>query len=139
MPDHPPVDQLGKIANELSMAVKKFDTTRPVTAALAGVTMSNFTAYPKILDIVGYNYQEFRYKEDHAKYPERVIYGSENGDALSAWNAVKNNDFIASQFLWTAFDFIGEAGKWPYRSSGAGIIDLAGKPKPDFFVEKHVF
>ena len=139
MPDHPPVDQLGKIANELSMAVKKFDTTRPVTAALAGVTMSNFTAYPKILDVVGYNYQEFRYKEDHAKYPERIIYGSENGDALSAWNAVKNNDFIASQFLWTAFDFIGEAGKWPYRSSGAGIIDLAGKPKPDFYFRKSLW
>lgn len=139
MPDHPPVDQLGKIANELSMAAKKFDTTRPITAALAGVTMSNFTAYPEILDIVGYNYQEFRYEEDHAKYPNRIIYGSENGDALSAWNAVKDNDFIASQFLWTAFDFIGEAGKWPYRSSGAGIIDLAGKPKPDFYFRKSLW
>ncbi|MDN3595525.1 glycoside hydrolase family 2 TIM barrel-domain containing protein [Zunongwangia endophytica] len=139
MPDHPPVDQLGKIANELSMSVKKFDTTRPVTAALAGVTMSNFTAYPEILDIVGYNYQEFRYQEDHGKYPNRIIYGSENGDALSAWKAVTDNDFIASQFLWTAFDFIGEAGKWPYRSSGAGIIDLAGKPKPDFYFRKSLW
>jgi len=43
---------------------------------------------------------------------------------------------ISSQFLWTAFDFIGEAREWPVRSSGAGIIDLAGKPKPDSILEK---
>ena len=71
--------------------------------------------------------------------PNRVIYGSENGDALEAWLAVKNNDYISSQFLWTAFDFIGEAREWPNRSSGAGIIDLAGKPKPDFYFRKSIW
>ena len=138
-PQNPPAAQLGKLANELVKAVKMYDTTRAVTAALAGVTMSNHTIYPAVLDIVGYNYQEFRYEEDHKKYPNRVIYGSENGDALEAWLAVKNNDYIASQFLWTAFDFIGEAREWPNRSSGAGIIDLAGKPKPDFYFRKSIW
>ncbi len=137
--DNPPVSHLAKLSNELVHAVKMYDKTRPVTAALAGVTMSNETNYPSNLDIVGYNYQEYRYKEDHEKYPERVIYGSENGDALNAWLAVKENDYISSQFLWTAFDFIGEAREWPSRSSGAGIIDLAGKPKPDFYFRKSLW
>ena len=138
-PQNPPAAQLGKLANELVKAAKMYDTTRAVTAALAGVTMSNHTIYPEVLDIVGYNYQEFRYEEDHKAYPHRVIYGSENGDALKAWLAVKNNDYISSQFLWTAFDFIGEAREWPNRSSGAGIIDLAGKPKPDFYFRKSLW
>ena len=138
-PDNPDASNLGRISEKLAKAVKKWDTTRPVTAALAGVAMSNYTDYPSNLDIVGYNYQEYRYEEDHKQYPERVIYGSENGDALEAWLAVSENDFISSQFLWTAFDFIGEARPWPSRSSGAGIIDLAGNPKPDFYFRQSLW
>ncbi|MCH7409330.1 DUF4982 domain-containing protein [Belliella sp. DSM 111904] len=138
-PNNPPASELGRISAILAKAVKKWDTTRPVTAALAGVAMSNYTDYPDNLDIVGYNYQEYRYKEDHEKYPDRVIYGSENGDGLDAWFAVTENEFISSQFLWTAFDFIGEARPWPSRSSGAGIIDLAGNPKPDFYFRQSLW
>jgi len=138
-PNNPPASQLGKLANELVNAAKMFDTTRAVTAALAGVTMSNHTIYPQVLDIVGYNYQEYRYEEDHKAFPNRVIYGSENGDALEAWLAVTEKDYISSQFLWTAFDFIGEAREWPNRSSGAGILDLAGKPKPDFYFRQSLW
>ncbi|HSJ66590.1 MAG TPA: glycoside hydrolase family 2 TIM barrel-domain containing protein, partial [Anditalea sp.] len=137
--DNPPASELGDISRMLVAAVKKIDTTRPVTAALAGVAMSNHTDYPDNLDIVGYNYQEYRYPEDHEKYPDRVIYGSENGDALEAWLAVSENQYISSQFLWTAFDFIGEARPWPSRSSGAGIIDLAGNPKPDFYFRQSLW
>jgi len=137
--ENPNASRLGELASELVNAAKIYDTTRPITAALAGVTMSNHTNYPSVLDIVGYNYQEYRYKEDHEEYPDRVIYGSENGDALDAWLAVVNNEYISSQFLWTAFDFIGEAREWPVRSSGAGIIDLAGKPKPDFYFRKSLW
>lgn len=138
-PNNPPASQLGKLANELVNAAKMYDTTRAITAALAGVTMSNHTIYPKVLDIVGYNYQEYRYEEDHKAFPNRVIYGSENGDSLEAWLAVTENDYISSQFLWTAFDFIGEAREWPNRSSGAGILDLAGKPKPDFYFRQSLW
>ncbi|WP_162633314.1 sugar-binding domain-containing protein [Echinicola strongylocentroti] len=137
--DNPAASRLGELASGLVSAVKAVDNTRPVTAALAGVTMSNHTSYPGALDIVGYNYQEYRYEEDHKAYPNRVIYGSENGDALSAWKAVTDHPYIASQFLWTAFDFLGEARPWPERSSGAGIIDLAGYPKPDYYFRKSLW
>ena len=136
LPDHPPASRLGEIATKLVAVVKQTDTTRPVTAALAGVVMSNTTTYPGNLDLVGYNYQEYRYAEDHNSYPDRIIYGSENGKSTEAWMAVDTSENIFAQFLWTGFDFMGEARSWPVRSSGAGILDLAGFPKPDYYVRQ---
>ena len=113
LPDHPPASRLGELSKQLVQVVKTYDTTRPVTAALAGVVMSNTTSYPGNLDWVGYNYQEYRYAEDHKTYPARIIYGSENGMQLKAWNAVDSNQFISAQYLWTGIDYMGEAGRWP--------------------------
>jgi hypothetical protein len=62
--------------------------------------MSNQTEYPQAVDVVGYNYTENRYDEDHATYPDRVIYGSETGVGIEAWHAVRDKEFIFGQFLW---------------------------------------
>ena len=139
LPGQPSAQRLGELSKQLVSVVKKYDTTRPVTAALAGVVMSNTTTYPGNLDWVGYNYQEYRYKEDHAAYPKRKIYGSENGKQLSAWNAVDSNEFISAQYLWTGIDYLGEAGRWPQRSSGAGLIDLAGFQKPEYYFRQSLW
>jgi beta-galactosidase len=137
--DHPAASGLTVIAKQLVKTVKAIDQTRPVTAALAGVVMSNEVGYPEVLDIVGYNYQEYRYPEDHKKYPNRVIYGSENGMKKTAWNAVDSNAYISAQFLWTGIDYMGEAGKWPQRSNGAGLLDLAGFKKPEFYFRQSLW
>ncbi|MDA3879258.1 MAG: DUF4982 domain-containing protein [Prolixibacteraceae bacterium] len=129
-PDAPDAMRLGDIAKSLVAAVKKHDTSRPVTAALAGVVMSNETEYPGALDIAGYNYTENRYDIDHEKYPERVIYGSENRHDMNAWKAVRDNDHIFGQFLWTGFDYLGESGRWPSRGLYTGLIDFSGTIKP---------
>jgi hypothetical protein len=92
--------------------------------------MSNLTEYPGALDIVGYNYTESRYEEDHKTYPNRVFYGSENGHGMDAWKAVRDNEYIFGQFLWTGIDFLGEAGAWPIRGSQSGLLDLGGFAKP---------
>lgn len=139
LPDHPPASEITGIAKDLVKTVKAFDTTRPVTAALAGVVMSNEVGYPDVLDIVGYNYQEFRYAEDHQQYPNRIIYGSENGMQRNAWEAVDTNKYISGQFLWTGIDYLGEAGKWPQRSNGAGLIDLAGFKKPEYYYRQSLW
>jgi beta-galactosidase len=139
MPDKPSASILAEIAKQLVGVVKQYDTTRPVTAALAGVVMSNEVGYPEVLDVVGYNYQEYRYPEDHKKYPNRVIYGSENGMTLSAWKAVEDNKYISGQYLWTGVDYLGEARAWPARSSGAGLIDLAGYPKPQYYFRQSLW
>jgi beta-galactosidase len=132
----PPASEMGPIARRLVKVVKDNDTTRPVTAALAGVVMSNLTDYPGLLDLVGYNYQEYRYAEDHKQYPKRIIYGSENGKGRKEWLAVDSNKYIFGQFLWTGFDFVGEAHGWPVRSSAAGLLDMAGFPKNDFYLRQ---
>ena len=139
LPDHPPASEITGIAKRLAAIVKSVDTTRPVTAALAGVIMSNEVGYPEALDVVGYNYQEYRYAEDHKKYPNRIIYGSENSMQAQAWAAVDTNEYISGQFLWTGIDYMGEAGKWPQRSSGAGLIDLAGFKKPEYFFRQSLW
>lgn len=128
--DAPDAMRLGGIAKRLVAAVKKYDKSRPTTAGLAGVAMSNETEYPAALDIVGYNYTESRYDSDHKKYPNRVIFGSENVHNMEPWLAVKNNEHIFGQFLWTGIDYLGESGSWPSRGFYSGLVDLAGIIKP---------
>lgn len=139
LPDHPPAARLGELSAQLVKVVKELDTTRPVTAALAGVVMSNTTTYPDNLDIVGYNYQEYRYDSDHVVYPKRIIYGSENGMQYNNWMAVSRNDYISAQFLWTGIDYMGEAGQWPTRSNGAGLITLGGFAKPEYYFRQSLW
>ena len=129
-PDQPAAERLGAIAKKLAAAVKKYDTSRPVTAGLAGVVMSNATEYPDALDVTGYNYTEDRYAIDHEKYPNRIIYGSENGHGMSAWKSVRDIPYIFAQFLWTGLDYLGESGRWPSRGLNTGLIDFAGFLKP---------
>ncbi len=133
---HPRAERLGEIARELVAVVKKYDTSRPVTAGLAAPIMSNETDYPYLLDVVGYNYTESRYEQDHKTYPGRVLYGSENGSSLRSWKIVTDNDYILGQFLWTGYDFLGESGRWPSRGSTAGHIDCAGNIKPRGYFRK---
>ena len=129
-PGQPEAERIGRIAERLTKVVRQVDKSRPTTGALAGVVMSNETTYPQAVDVVGYNYTESRYDEDHRTYPKRVIYGSENRHDYEAWKAVADRDFIFGQFLWTGIDYLGESGAWPARGSSAGLLDLKGECKP---------
>jgi hypothetical protein len=131
--------RLGDIAKKLVATVKTYDTSRPVTAGLAGVAMSNETEYPGALDIAGYNYTESRYDSDHAKYPNRVLFGSENRHDFSAWKAVRDKEYIFGQFLWTGIDYLGESGKWPSRGFYSGLVDLSGFIKPRGYFRKSLW
>jgi beta-galactosidase len=46
--------------------------------------------------------------------------------------------FIAGEFVWTGFDYLGEPtpfnAEWPSRSSYFGIIDLCGIPKDRYYL-----
>jgi beta-galactosidase len=135
----PDARRLGEVARELAAVIKELDTSRPVTAGLASALMSNESGYAEALDVAGYNYQEFRYAPDHEKYPERPLYGSENGMTLEMWNYVTENDYVMGQFLWTGFEYLGEAGRFPSRSNTAGVIDLAGNRKPEFYFRQSLW
>ena len=139
LPTHPRAERLGEIAKDLVAVVKQCDTSRPVTAALAGVVMSNHTDYPGALDITGYNYTEDRYSVDHKQYPKRVLFGSETSSGLASWKAVRDNPYVFGQFIWTGFDYLGEAGLWPSRGFTTGLIDLAGKIKPRGYFQRSLW
>jgi hypothetical protein len=129
-PDAPRAERIGEIAQRLAGVVRSIDYTRPVTGALAGVVMSNQTAYPEAVGVVGYNYTESRYVTDHDAYPQRIIYGSETGVGYDQWLAVRNNRHIFGQFVWTGLDYLGESGAWPSRGLNTGLVDFAGFLKP---------
>lgn len=138
-PQYPHANRLGEIARRLAEIVKSLDTTRPVTAGLAAALISNEVGFADALDVAGYNYQEYRYADDHALYPHRVLYGSENGMRWEFWEAVAANPYVCGQFLWTGIDYLGEAGRWPARSNGAGLLDLAGFPKPEYYYRQSLW
>ncbi|MBD5549965.1 MAG: glycoside hydrolase family 2 protein [Lachnospiraceae bacterium] len=93
----------------------------------------------KGLDILGLNYASSRYDEDVARYPDRMMVGSETmvADLPYNWERVKKHPQIVGDFVWSAWDYLGEAclGDWTYHSykglpllAGQGMIDITGKP-----------
>ena len=135
----PSPDQLADIARVLYHDIKEIDRSRPVTAALANTPVSNKNGYAELLDVAGYNYQEQYYDQDHHHYPGRKIIGSENGDSYRAWKAVTDNDFVSGQFLWTGFDYLGEAGRFPTRSSASGLVSLSDFKKTGFYFRQSLW
>ncbi|MGT2807911.1 beta-galactosidase [Streptococcus iniae] len=68
--------------------------------------------------------------------------------ASEAWFDVITRDFVAGEFVWTGFDYLGEPTPWnsvgkgpanqlngnpPPKSSYFGIIDTAGFPKDSYY------
>ena len=128
----PDASRLVTVAAELVETVHALDRTRPVTSAMSFPELSTRTGFSDTLDLLGYNYREKFYEEDHVRFPDRAILGSENSTAADAWFAVTDHDYISGQFLWTGIDFLGECRGWPIRISQAGLLDLAAFEKPLF-------
>ncbi len=60
----------------------------------------------------------------------------DDSTAESTLRAIKNSPWVAGQFVWTGFDYIGEPSPfpWPSVSSYFGIVDLCGFPKDRFYL-----
>lgn len=132
----PNAERLSVIARELVSIVKRTDTSIPVGLAAAFPELSSHIGFLDALDVVGYNYKEQFYEEDHKRFPDKPLLGSENGPEYKAWRAVTDNDYISGQFLWTGVDYLGEAHGWPIHGSSAGLLDLAGFEKPGYYRRK---
>ncbi len=83
-----------------------------------------------LLDICGYNYASGRYPLEGKAHPDRVIFGSETfpQDIAKNWEMVKKYPYLIGDFMWTAWDYLGEAGigAWSYTPDGKGF----NKPYP---------
>ena len=94
------------------------------------------------LDVAGYNYASGRYPLEQKQHPNRIILGSETfpQDIYKNWEMVKKYDYLLGDFMWTAWDYLGEAGigawsytggvpfnrPFPWLLGGAGVIDIIG-------------
>lgn len=139
-------------AKMLVDAVKEIDTSRPVTSAMTswGQGWEVFDPMFAVHDVGSYNYQLHHAEDDHKRVPNRVVLQSESypREAFSNWNLVDKNSFIVGDFVWTAMDYLGEAGiggyyypqenkaehyendRFPWYGAYCGDIDLAGWRKP---------
>lgn len=149
-----------RITKQLIDAIHRLDTTRPVTEGLCwfwdhpGRPWDSLAPAFALLDIGGYNYEWLRYEDDHQKYPERIMMGTETyaGEALQNFDYAEKYPYVLGDFLWTAWDYIGEAGighsfvqpkevkedktmlqPWPWFNAWCGDIDLIGNKKPQSF------
>lgn len=139
-------------AKKLADHVHKFDSSRPVTSALAAWD-NDWEIYDPLAavhDIVGYNYLLHRAPADHQRVPSRVIMQTESypRDAFANWALVEDNNYIIGDFVWTAIDYLGESGigryyyvgetegehyernHYPWHGAYCGDIDLTGWRKP---------
>lgn len=108
------------------------------------------------LDIAGYNYASGRYPLEGKAHPDRVIFGSETfpQDLPQNWEMVKKYPYLTGDFMWTAWDYIGEAGggAWAYTSDGKGFqkpypwlladmgaMDILGNPNGELFWAQSVW
>ena len=97
------------------------------------------------LDIAGYNYAAARYAIDARKHPERIIVGSETfpHELARNWEKVEKIPSLIGDFMWAAWDYLGEAGAgawaytpeeagfskpWPWLLAGSGALDIFGQP-----------
>lgn len=130
------IDVLLKLKN----IARKTDNTRPLTVCCDWSVWANKFNFMDSLDIAGYNYPDryFNklYEEQHMKYPDRIILGTENSINLNNWQAVKNNKFVVGMFLWVGIDYIGESVNWPRKNWEWGLIDLASTPKSFYYTWK---
>ena len=57
--------------------------------------------------------------------------------ARDSWRRTASLPYVAGEFRWTGFDYLGEAIKgWPSRFWDFGIIDLCGFPKDHYYFYK---
>ena len=111
--------------------VHKLDPGIPVTMALFRPNSSKVytNGFVEKMDIVGQNYRENELVAVHQVKPELKVIGTENGHGQSEWLILRDNPFMAGQFLWTGVDYLGEA-LWPSVSSRSGLFDRTGGWKP---------
>ena len=109
-----------------------------------------------LLDIAGYNYASGRYEGEGKLHPDRLIVGSETfpQDIVKNWRMAEQFPWLCGDFMWTAWDYLGEAGigAWAYTPDGKGFnkpypwlladtgaMDILGHPNGEMFLAQAVW
>jgi beta-galactosidase len=146
------------IEKQLCDEVHRLDPTRPVTEAICALWdrrpwSATATAF-SFLDAGGYNYQWRQYVPDHEKFPSRIMVGTESfpREAFENWQAVLTNTWVIGDFVWTAWDYLGETGignavlngepnaeRFPWFNAWCGDIDVCGFKKPQLYYREVIW
>ena len=109
-----------------------------------------------LLDVAGYNYASGRYPKEGQLHPDRLVVGSETfpQDIVKNWRMVEKYPWLCGDFMWTAWDYLGEVGlgAWAYTPDGkgfnkpypwmladSGAMDLLGNPNGELFLAQAVW
>lgn len=107
------------------------------------------------LDIVGYNYADYLYDPQHQDFPDRVLLGTETFPSHIGenWKKITSKPWVVGDFMWTAWDYLGEAGvgtvgygkaesftqPYPAVAAGCASVDLTGEINCQGHYSKIVF
>ena len=110
------------------------------------------------LDFAGNNYAHQRYLGDHARFPDRIVVGTETHahQIDETWALVRTLPHVIGDFTWTGFDYLGEAGlgitaysepgepaadptAYPAVLAYCGDIDITGFRRPASYYREIVF
>ena len=145
-----------EIMKKFTALINRYDATRPLTLAVnefwdhPGRTWDQTAPAFEQVDVGGYNYQWWQYEPDHEKFPDRIMMGTESVPihAFQNWELVEKHPYVIGDFVWTAMDYLGEAGighttcekedgnqlmPWPWFNANCGDIDLTGNKKPQSY------
>ena len=136
----------------LAAYIRQLDPTRPVTAAVNGLNPDK-DPYFATLDVSGYNYsfggdhgRKSIFRTDQERVPGRIMYCAESYplEAYGAWMDVVGHSYVFGDFVWTGFDYLGEASIgwrgyphdenfYPWNVAYCGDIDITGNKRPQSY------
>lgn len=137
--------EMADLSQKMADFTRKIDDTRPVTAGVNSISDKK-DAYLSTLDVAGYNYSPSEYEAGRKRHPNQLIYSSESyaSQAYDYWKAVEKYPWLIGDFIWTSFDYIGEASIgwygyyleqsfYPFYMAYCGDIDICGIRRPQSY------
>lgn len=140
-----------EMVRRMAAEVRRWDATRPVTAAMNG-GMNGDEGVFEAVDVMGFNYCDHSYDTFHARHPGLPMLSSEDTCTFmsrgefetderrnviasydeeyaswglshrNAWRVIAERPFLAGGFVWTGFDYRGE----PQRLAWPSVSSVFG-------------
>ncbi|MDR0354041.1 MAG: DUF4982 domain-containing protein [Opitutaceae bacterium] len=73
-----------------------------------------------------------------ANPPQGALYPAATLRAQALWKFVATHDYVAGDFAWTGFDYLGES-RWPRKQSTSGALDTCGFKKDAFYFYQSIW
>jgi beta-galactosidase len=139
-----------QLVRRMSAAVKRLDTTRPVTAAQSNSVLNPINA-SQAADVAGFNYVYRDFDEYHRTNPTKPIFSSEDTSTgmtrdqyttdrkemlldsyddqvlpwglshRDGWKQVDERQFVFGTMVWTGFDYRGEPQPLSWPAAGSSF------------------